>query len=358
MNNQLHDKDLDGLSPDEAAARWMARRTVADDLSPDETAAFEAWLAASPENRAAYARAEERWSIFEDCRDDRNIKALRQAALAAAPARPRWAAYGIAASVAAALVTASVLFVSMRAGPGVETVAVADLTAFGTPDYVTEKGERLHANLPDGTIITLNTGSAVDVAFVDNERRVKLLAGEAYFEVAKNPDRPFVVMAGGRRITALGTAFNVRLDGDFEVTLVEGKVAVDEEAATQVASTATNDGGVFASAPSRKVLEPGQKLVAAAEGVRLVNDEKIAKELRWRDGFIEFEAESLSSAVAEFNRYALTPIVIDDNRVADLKISGVFRTARPEGFVEVAEEILPVTAVNAGGKVKLVWTDG
>lgn len=352
MINGLNDKDLTGLAPDEAAARFLARRAVADDLGAEEEAAFEAWLAASAENRAAYARAEERWSIFEDCRDDRNIKALRQAALEAAPARPGRADYGIAASVAAVLVAASVLFVSMRSGPGVEPAAVADLAAFGAPDYVTEKGERLHANLPDGTIITLNTGSAVDVAFGEGERLVKLLSGEAYFEVAKNPDRPFVVEAGGRRITALGTAFNVRLDGDFEVTLVEGKVAVDEELIER------DNKDALAPAPLRKVLTPGQKLVAAAEGVTLVEDKKITKELRWRDGFIEFEAETLKAAVAEFNRYAMTPIVIDDSRVADLQISGVFRTARPEGFVEVAEEILPVAAVRTGGEVRLVWSGG
>lgn len=354
MKEDLQDKYVAGLSPDEAAARWFTRRRVADDMDANEAAAFDAWFAASDENRAAWARAEDRWNIFEGARDDRNIKALRQAALGAAPARPRWIPYAIAASLAALVVAASVMFVS---GPSGDGGVVADLDAFGAPDYVTEKGERLHANLPDGTIISLNTASAIDVAFSKDEREVRLVSGEAFFEVAKDASRPFIVEAGGRRITALGTAFNVRLDGEFEVTLVEGKVAVDDNAKALM-SVSPAGSEALAPAPDRTILTPGQKLVAAPDGVRLVEGEEIARELRWRDGFVEFEGETLEAAVAEFNRYALQPIVIKDARVAKLKISGVFRTARPDGFIEVADEILPITADRHGGKVTLLWAGG
>lgn len=353
MKKDRRGKHAAGLSPDEAAARWFTRRRVSDGLGADEAAAFEAWLAAAEENRAAYRRAEDRWNIFEDCRGDRTIKALRQAALDAAPARPRWVPYGIAAGLAALVVAASVLLMGERNVGG--SGATADAGAFGVPDYATGKGERLHGNLPDGTIITLNTASAIDVAFAEERREVRLLSGEAYFEVARDADRPFIVEAGGRRITALGTAFNVRLDGDFQLTLVEGKVAVDGDVTVQARAAADASRTPM---PSRLVLTPGQKLVAAAEGTRLVEGAPVARELRWRDGFIEFEAEPLANAVAEFNRYALTPIVVEDARVAELRISGVFRTARPDGFVQVAEEILPVAAEHSGGKVTLLWAGG
>lgn len=356
MNPEPQDKYVSGMSPEEAAAHWLVRRETGD-MGNDEAAAFEAWHRAAAENVAAFARAEDRWKIFDAIDDDRLTTAMRQAALQAPPDRPRWLSYALAAGVAAAALGLSMI-VSDRAW--MTDGDRPDVHAAGVPDYVTEKGERLHANLPDGTIVTLNTSTAIDIVFEGGRRAVRLLSGEAYFEVARNTDWPFTVVAGGREITALGTAFNVRLDRNFEVTLIEGKVSVEDEPpgserGPTVADAAGND---KVAAPQPTILVPGQKLVAAGNVMMVVEGIDVTRRLRWRDGFVELEAERLSEAVSEFNRYSLIPIVIEDERVAALKISGVFRTARPDSFVEIAEELLPIVADRRDGKITLIWAGG
>jgi transmembrane sensor len=356
MKPEPQDKYVSGMSPEEAAAHWLVRRETGD-MGEDEAAAFEAWRGAAAGNVAEFARAENRWKIFDAVDDDRLIKAMRQAALQAPPERPRWHSYTLAAGVAA-----MAFALSMIISDGARFVGgdVADIRAAGAPDYVTKKGERLHANLPDGTIVTLNTATAIDVVFEGGRRGVRLLSGEAYFEVARNPDRQFTVAASGREITALGTAFNVRLDGNFEVTLIEGKVSVEEEPfGSQQAPTVTGGAGNDKAAdPQPTVLTPGQRLVAAGTGIKVIEGIDVTRKLRWRDGFVELEAENLREAVSEFNRYSLTPIVIEDERVARLKISGVFRTAQPDSFVEIAEELLPIAVDRRGGKITLIWAGG
>ncbi|HYG28420.1 MAG TPA: FecR domain-containing protein, partial [Caulobacteraceae bacterium] len=189
---------------EEASALFARSQSNAADRSE-----IEAWLDADPANAAAYARVEAAWE-----RSDR-LKAL-SADHVAEVARPallptrRWAA-GLALAMLGA------------GGAGVAWLA--------RPRAIrgTALGERRVVALEDGSRVELNTDSRIEVAYAEDQRRIVLLKGEALFEVAKDPSRPFVVMANGAEVRAIGTAFNIRLREKLvELTVTEGVVSVKE----------------------------------------------------------------------------------------------------------------------------------
>jgi transmembrane sensor len=185
-----------GMSPVEAAAHWLVRRD-AHELSPSEEAEFDAWRA-DPVNADAYRRASGAMGLFDsDLGTDPHLKALRQAALDAAPA-PRRRFQAVAALMAASLVGAITLVAIERSGPVAPTtkptaVAQAPVTPVVQPvrgaptEYVTGVGERRTIKLADGTTVTLNTRTRLAIAFTDGRRLVRLLRGQALFEVFHDP---------------------------------------------------------------------------------------------------------------------------------------------------------------------------
>lgn len=331
-----------GMTPDEAAAAWVVR--VEDGpLSPADQAAFDAWKAESPTNAAAYARAEAAWRLFDDPPGDSVMDAMRASALAIRPPSRRglWAGMGV--GLAASLLLAVAIGIdTLSFGPKVEAPQIAAKSSpAATPkapasgEFVTMKGERRTVRLADGTAITLNTDSAVRVGYVADRRLVRLLRGQALFEVAKDPHRPFVVQAGAKQITALGTIFEVRLfDSDrMKVTLVEGKVVVDE-------GENRPDDNAPVMVPA--VLAPGDALVVSADAAPVRFKVDVDQQLRWREGFVEFADATLAEAAAEMNRYSGKQIVIGDPAIGRLRVSGVFRTGNPERFAAIVGELLPV----------------
>lgn len=341
-----------GMTPDEAAAAWIVR--VEDGpFSPADQAAFDAWNAESPTNAAAYARAEAAWRLFDDPPGDPVMDAMRASALAVrSPSRRGlWAGIGVglAASLllGVALSTDYLSFGQKAEAPQVAaksaSAPVAAPKAPASGEFATAKGERRTVRLADGTAITLNTDSAIRVGYVAERRLVRLLRGQALFEVAKDAHRPFVVQAGARQVTALGTVFEVRLDADrMKVTLVEGKVVVDEVEDRP-------DDGAPVMVPT--VLAPGEALVTADGAKPVLAKIDVDQQLRWREGFVEFNDTTLAEAVAEMNRYSGKQIVVRDGATGNLHVSGVFRTGNPERFAAIVGELLPVhqRALPGGG---------
>lgn len=334
---------LRGLAPDEAAAAWIVRITEGP-LGAEDQAELDGWRAESPANAAAFAKAEAAWKLFDGAPSDPALDALRASALAAGkePRRGLWAGVGvgIAASLlaAVALNTGYLPFGQKADAPQVAAKSAPATTA--TPkapdsgEFATAKGERRTVRLADGSTITLNTDSAIRVGYVADRRLVRLLRGQALFEVAKDPHRPFVVQAGAKQVTALGTIFEVRLDADrMKVTLVEGKVVVDEVEDRP-------DDGAPVMVPT--VLAPGEALVAAEGAKPLLTKVDTDQQLRWREGFVEFDDATLAEAVSEMNRYSAKQLVIGDPATGQLHVSGVFRTGSPERFAAIVGELLPV----------------
>lgn len=233
---------------------------------------------------------------------------------------PAWrGAAALAASVL--LVVSTGVWLATGNMPQLATLAEAPVAG---ERIHTTVGQRAEVSLADGSTVMLNTDSELKVAFDEGRRRVELVRGQAWFEVAKDPSRPFVVMAAGQEITALGTAFDVRIDRDrLEVMLVEGRVRVARPAPEGQAPQSA--GGV--------VLLPQQMLVMREDdlAVRKLSDTSPVES--WRNGFLVFDDQPLSEAVDEFNRYAARPIRVADSETGAIRISGAFKIGDDRAFL-------------------------
>lgn len=331
---ELRSDPVGGMSPDEAAAYWRIRFDAGH--SAAEAEAFDGWLAGSPAHAAAWTRCGEAWAAFDLDERDPHLDAMRSAALSVQPGwmRRHWPA--IAAGLAALAVPAATLLSLDEARA---PIATAQRIVADAPDFETRTGQRLSLTLTDGTALTLNTDSAVNVALEENRRVVRLLRGQVFFEVAKDPSRPFIVEAAGRQITAIGTAFDVRLDpAGLQVMLVEGRVSIarSDGNAVQVAAA-----GGKTAAPAPALLEPGQGYTARLGELERVAPVDTREALLWREGLVHFDDVTLAEAAAELNRYSPRHIILDPE-VAALRVSGLFRVGAPDRFVNAVQEVLPI----------------
>jgi transmembrane sensor len=184
----------------------------------------------------------------------------------------------------------------------------------------------------DGSEVTLNTNSEIRVAVTERERRVELQQGEAFFKVAKDSQRPFVVVVGDQRVVAVGTRFSVRRnEEDIQVVVTEGKVRLESTGSLQPVAA-----GTIARASNAGVLLQKTDLAAAEEF------------LSWREGILVFRETTLADAVNEFNRYNIHKIVIADPGVAALRVAGNFRANNVAAFVRLLERGYPLRVERQG----------
>lgn len=370
---------------EEAASEWLCRRESGQ-WTPTDQARFEQWLDASTLNRVAFLRLELAWE------ESARLKALGAGTLGNQPPPPgQWNLtpfFDRYRSAADARNTPAISTVTedscdipdtgivaktpdsdpappvsavprrrlhrLAIAASVLLVVVAGLGSyqFWTSDidrYRTPIGGLSSVPMRDGSKITLNTASEIRVAVDANERHIDLRQGEAFFEVAKDPNRPFVVVAGTKRVVAVGTKFSVRRDGEsIEIVVTEGKVRV-EGASRPLRSTAVAASGSTAQLPGADdpvFLTPGAIAYVGEAGV-LVRQKTLAEaetHLSWRSGILMFREQSLANAVAEFNRYSVRKIVIADPAVAALEVEGNFRAHNVEAFVRLLESGFPVRA--------------
>ncbi len=344
--------ELQSMTATEAAAYWFVREDV-DCLPRDERRAFEAWLAADADHRGAYERTTAMWRNFERDSDQSELRVLRTAALASSPAPVIWKRLAFAAAALVAIVVASVM--GLQFWPALQQGLLERATGDFLADeavayYQTANTERSTVTLSDGTMVSMNLDTRLAVTFTAERRRVEVVRGQAFFQVAQDVSRPFVVAAADRQIVALGTQFDVRLDsGRVQVVLLEGRVAVEPVALVPQVARSESDVPVE--------LEPGERLVAVggAVSVTRTNAEHATS---WRQGWIVFEDESLEAAVAELNRYSQRPLVVPDRNVSQLRLSGVFRIGQPDRFGAIIQELLPVRTVPGdGGALAIVQLD-
>ncbi len=214
------------------------------------------------------------------------------------------------------------------------------LSHYAGETYATPVGGVASIPLKDGSSMTLNTASTVRVSLSAKERRVQLESGEAFFDVAKDPVRPFVVEAGNRRVVAVGTRFSVRRDGEeLHVVVTDGKVRVEPET--------VGEGAHLLTAGSVVRTERGSLLVRT----KSLRDAEDA--LSWRNGYLVFEETSLADAVAEVNRYISQRIVIDDPELAALRVNGKVRATHAEDIVELLRNGFGVQVRETGAIIHL-----
>jgi transmembrane sensor len=192
--------------------------------------------------------------------------------------------------------------------------------------------------MSDGSKVTLNTDSQIRISVTGRERRVSLGRGEAFFEVAKDPKRPFVVVAGHCRVVAVGTQFSVWREADeVRVVVTEGRVRVERnDTPTRDDPTTEVSAGSIAHAGDAGVLVEHKRLG------------EVEETLGWRRGFLFFHDLPLGEAVAEFNRYNRARIVIDSPDIAAIRISGSFRSTNVSGFVHLLRDGFSINVAQRG----------
>ena len=344
-------KVLAAKSVEEAAAYW-AMRLASPACSPSDRGAFEAWRGEKPTHAEAYRRVTNALMEVDRHLGHPALLALGERVLAETEKAPRQWLRSAAIGVAAAL--ALTVGVATHFEVGVERPAEPAVSAAA---FETAVGERSTVTLPDGSTVVLNTASRVDLDYTPATRGLTLIAGQALFEVAKDPARPFVVTAGDRRIAALGTAFDVRVDKDVgvQVTLIEGRVSVAEIAALRP-SRPNKTGQVE---PEPLILIAGEQLIARAAEPAVVAAADVERVVSWRDGRLVFRDDPLSEAVKEINRYSHTQLYVhDDPRLKAIRISGVFQSGRSDSFVLALETAYSVRAQQvADDRIALLWQE-
>jgi transmembrane sensor len=322
----------DARSARDRAADWIVAREQ-EGWSDHDQQALDAWLDESDLNKAAFWRLEHSW------READRIAALG-GGLAAVPRvrasawrlRPRtWAALTALAACVAAIVGVSF----HEARPGGQA-------AVATASFATEVGGHRSLGLSDGSRVELNTDTQVRTAINGDRRAVWLDKGEAFFEVAHRDGLPFIVHAGPREITVLGTKFSVRRFGDkVTVWVREGRVRVENvEYASAARSAIVTAGGV--------ALSDG-----AATLVTSASPERVEQALSWREGMLSFDQERLGDIALEFNRYNRKKIVVGDAEAANIRIGGAFPASEPDAFARLLRDAYALEIEETPSAIKI-----
>lgn len=307
---------------DEQAALWRARAD-AGRLPPDEQQQLDAWLGADPRHLGAWVRLGARWQDLD------RLVALN-AGQAMAPA-PRFALFSRRAAIAASL-----------GGVGAAALGWSLLSPAGEL-YSTTVGEVRRIPLADSSTLILNTNSAVRVHLRRRSRDVQLLSGEALFEVAPDPQRPFVVRANQWQVRAVGTVFGVRLRGaEVDVTVTEGAVDLDR-------------GGAGVTPAARRLSANEESILQPAAAVRIdqLAPRHVERRFAWTNGMVVFSGESLREAAAEVNRHNRRQLVIDDAALAAQPVVGAFRATDLDGFAAAAAAALDADTFSIADRVHL-----
>src|SRR6185437_2517379 len=252
---------------------------------------------------------------------------------AAPPAKSRWRAWRGSRLPLLAKIAAAVAVLS-AAGAG-------SAIYFKAPPqkvYATAIGERKTLALSDGSKVEMNTDTVLRVVADGSGRTVWLEKGEAYFQVRHDSAHPFTVMAGGHRVTDLGTKFLVRTDAQkLQVSLVEGSIRFDAP-----------DGRMR----EPLLLSPGDSVTAKENTIVVTrnSERELAKDLGWRRGVLVFDNTTLADAAAEFNRYNREKIVIADPAVAQLRIDGTCPNENLAVFARAAQQLFELHIVERNGK--------
>ncbi len=318
---------------DQQALDWFARRERR--LSAEEANQFNAWLALDPAHGQAYARWHGDWSGL-DALPAAGIDQLRRQlamdkALAAAPPSPARRHWLATLAPRAALATLAL----SASGGGVLGWRHWQRQPLYAASFATARGQQQSITLPDGSVLRLDTATRLAVTLYRQRREVRLLDGQAVFQVQGDAKRPFDVLAGAVRVTVVGTRFSVRHTPDIagkddvRVEVEEGRVSVARGAAPE-------------GTPAI-LLTAGQRIAADDKGrlgvIGLVAARGIAP---WREGRVSFDDTPLAQVLAEFERYGEARLVVRDAQVAQLGVTGTFDPLRLDNFMRVLPRVLPV----------------
>lgn len=313
---------------------------------------FGRWLKASPENIQAYLQVSAFWEAAGRLNSAPKLQIdelVRRAAaetnvLKLEPVADRIRSLGVSrlgdgAWGRPAAVAASLLLVTLA------TIAGFWWQHERSPVYATAVGEERTLILPDSSTVVLDARSKIRVRYTANRRAIDLFAGQALFRVAHNPARPFVVTTNDATIRDIGTQFNVRRgETATVVTVLEGQVAAFSGRGSSVENGGPS-GGIDVSAGEQVIVEP--RLVLRPVHINA------AVATAWTQGKLVFEATPLSEVVADFNRYSLKPLAIEDPRLLSLHISGTFDAGDSTQIIQFLSERFGLVAHESPDGIRL-----
>jgi transmembrane sensor len=339
------------VKPDEIedeAVRWFTRMQSAD-ISIQQTLQWQSWMSEDPAHAEAYRRIEETWHRLDDVprppllnarevEEDDYDGSIPVAEWNARKARARPRLFAIAASVALALVAAGAVAIALNLTRG--------------EILETRTGENRSIVLADGSRVVLGGSSRLRFRLGDRKREMYLLRGQAFFEVARDAKRPFVVAAGQASVEAVGTEFDVTRNEDrIVVSVLEGRVAVQPE--QPLIDLPWLDGLAQRPKGPAGTLDAGRRTTVAVSGIGPSETANAASITGWQQGQLSFDNEPLRYAVEAVNRYSQVHIEIVDPRISDLRISGTAIGERSEGWISSLEAAFDIKATRADGKILL-----
>ena len=307
------------MSVQAEAAAWVARLD-GQSLAADERASFDDWIGRSPAHAAAYEEALRTWRDLAAMRGNEQYRALlgeptireRMVSLLHAP---RWVAIAVGSAAVVAIVW---IGLSLDAFPFLHRPM----------QVTTQVAEVREMELPDGTRVVLGGDSAISFTVTGQSRRATVVGGDAYFAVAHDRTRPFMVSIDDVQVRVVGTQFEIRRrSGAVTVAVAEGLVDVSRQ---DVAGETVR-------------LGRGEALTARS-GVRVVHAVEASDIAAWRSGRLVYDNAELRDVVADANRYARSRIVIADQQLASLRVTTSFRTSQIDGMIETLQAALPLVA--------------
>jgi transmembrane sensor len=306
--------NLHARSAKTAAADWVAR-LHADDRTEADEQAFDRWLKEDPSHAAAFEAITTVWN---------DVSALKHEFKLVQPGlEPRFNRRRVFAVIGS--------LVGLGAVGGLISVAQAKT-------YQTGVGEQKHVVLDDGTGLILDTDTKLEVNFSIG-RKIELHYGRANFRAAAGSSRPFTVKADRESITSSGSTFDVSRDRDrVSVVLIHGNAVVESGAS---------------GAQGKQELTDGQQLLVTNQQTLKLNNPYLLQLLAWQTGQAIFENNSVSQAVHEMNRYSQLKLQIVDSRIADLRISGVYRVRDNLMFARALSKLLPINYQQVGNGIAL-----
>jgi transmembrane sensor len=317
----------------EQACDWISR--IDRGLQPEEHQALQQWLAEHPQHQDVLLEVAKLWDKMDALSRLSDLFPATEKAKSTTSGK-HWA---IAASVSA-LCLLGALFYRAQVLPPQELVQQTAATSLHAT-YQTKVGENNTIELPDRSKLVLNTNSFVTVRYSENSRIIELLRGEINIDVAHDKSRPLSVIAGGKVIQAVGTAFNVDIHKDYvELIVTDGKVLVGaqpkamDDAAEQLLAKPLPVSSLAISKGERVDLDPKAKTTTAQ--VRKIDQGDIAASLSWRSGNLIFRGETLQEALVEISRYTNIQFELgDDEKMKQLPVAGMFKTGDVDGLLEV-----------------------
>lgn len=306
------------------AAQWIERRDFGGWTDAD-AAELDRWLDQSLTHRVAFDRLDLGWQQADRLTALRFGTPFQRTPSVKARPKPFFRSLAVAA-----------------AGSAIAFAGWYATSAERFTTYATSIGGREIVRLSDGSQIELNTDTAIRIADREDRREVWLDHGEAFFQVVHDAAHPFTVNAGDRRLVDLGTKFSVRRESqNLRVAVSEGGVRLETGKGQQTSEPV--------------VLTSGQIATATPFGfsVRRESGPRLKDELAWRNGVLVFHRTRMAAAVATFNRYNRSQIVVDDPVIANLEIGGTFPTTDVDGFAEVSRDVLHLRVVKDGNTIRI-----